>query len=292
MTAENEKEIKDLVKSEPNKVSTVAQVDNALAALYDHVSEIPFGQSATQNRAFVIGAEMSGARAIRTAALNLQSKLRDLRSYRINLKRTEIKRKQLELKISNMEDTFEKELLQLDLEELNGAENGKDKMLQDLLHEIRTLAVAVFNSKKISRDEFEANEIQAYAARFLKQSSTNDNLFGLGILAKIAKGEDAYALLAQGKGVDDVQGYLQDVVSGGAVIAQSNNIDLEKKAGAMLSSGKALLLEDLVKTSTDAIDLLKAVEGETTEPARLIADPSPANPPSSSPAPAGESAAG
>lgn len=296
MAEQPEISIKEVVKTEPVKVDSVAQVDRALEALYDHVSEIPFGQSATQNRAFVIGAEMSGARAIRTAALNLQSKLRDLRAYRINCKRAEIKKKQLELKIKSAEDGFDKELLQLDLEELLGGEIGKDKMLNDLLHEIRTLAVAVFNSKKISRDEFEANEIQAYASRFLKQVHTNDNVFGLGILAKIAKGEDAYALLASGKGVEDVQKYLQEVVSGGAVITQNAGAEMERTAGAMLSEGKAVLLKDLVQTSQDAIGLVKALEGDS-EPAKLLADPLPSDtPPAASDATASpvapESAAG
>ena len=135
----------------------------------DKYINIPFGNSQFQNEQFVINASLTPQRAFRQVALELNSRLGALRQGYFGARRHEVKKAQLKDKITNTVDLYEKQLLEIDLEELVAGESTTKKMVMDTLEEVKVFYSYFEKLPQFSREEFEAGEREYFETRLKKQ---------------------------------------------------------------------------------------------------------------------------
>ena len=132
--------------------------------------DIPFENSAFQNAAFVVSAEITPGRAFRAVGLRITAKLRALNETYFRLKRLEIDIEEINDKLRNENlSSFERRRLQVDLEEKQSNDWMTRKLIRDAEIEVGTLYALFKELPKYTRESFEAEEFNHFKERLLRQ---------------------------------------------------------------------------------------------------------------------------
>lgn len=172
-------------------------VDNS-QAIFEEINErlwdIPFDNSQFQNDNFVIASSMTPERAYRSAALRLQNRLNALKEAKFKSMRDDVKKRQLRYKIDKSSDEFEKELLEIDILEMESNEAYTAKLVNDAIVEANQLYKFIKSQPKYSRAEFEEAEKSHFEQRLLLESNgitgALKSLYDMGVDLDASNGKD------------------------------------------------------------------------------------------------------
>ena len=155
----------------PNSVITVEQATgNILQELEEAFFDIPFENSDFQNRAFVVAAQQTPARAYRAIGLRMHAKIRAVKEYQYAQAKLEIDIEEREAKIAD-ESTNPFERRRLELENIKAQDEagwGK-KLLNDALRELNCLYAEFKKLPRYTREQFEAEEAKHFDGRLQRQ---------------------------------------------------------------------------------------------------------------------------
>ena len=130
---------------------------------------IPFGNSRFQNVVFVAGTQDSPQRQYRAALLRLSDRIRAVRSTETELRRQAVKLRQAEKRIAAAADPDERELAEIDRDEITGGLAYTRKLYEDALAEIADLHALVQAHPAYTRAEFEQAEAAHFVASLVDQ---------------------------------------------------------------------------------------------------------------------------
>ena len=161
----------------------------------DHIKElekemlnVPFGNSAFQNQNFGVQ-HNSDARKYRHCLLQIDQKLRALKTCEFRRRRLEIDLEEIKYKL-NTEDlsTFDRRRLEIDFEEKEYGLNTEIKLIEDALIELHTYDVMLSKLPKITREEFENSEQKYWTTRLLESARheiVSNGTVSVGILESL-----------------------------------------------------------------------------------------------------------
>ena len=145
--------------------------EERLREIEDAFFDIPFENSAFQNRAFVIAAQITPARAYRAIGLRITAKLRALNDALFAERKLAVDILELDEKIKDPRTPkFELMRAEIDKEEKLSHEWMTRKLIRDAEVEVDTLYAAYKALPKIGRMEFEAEEQTHFSERLLRQA--------------------------------------------------------------------------------------------------------------------------
>lgn len=159
---------------------SIEKIQEQILAL---VEDVPFGNSDAQNRLAIVDGEHTPCRALRHAALRIINRLEAMRECEYAMRRREIEIKMLERDLANEPDELKRELIALDIEQKRGGSAYTRKLFKDAVREIESLWPVLQAMGKVTRDQFEAEEIGHYAAKHKQELNFSNDLF-----ARIGKG--------------------------------------------------------------------------------------------------------
>jgi len=143
----------------------VSVLEEIEAAFFD----IPFENSAFQTRAFVVAGQITPARAYRTLGLGMMSKIRAIQTSLIATERRTIKEAQLKDNISSAEEgSYDQQLLQLDLQELQQGKAWDGKLLNDALSDLNVMYTEFKRIPAYTRQQFEAEEQEHFEQKLTR----------------------------------------------------------------------------------------------------------------------------
>lgn len=152
------------------KPLAVEDIGHVLTQLEAAFFDIPFENSDFQNRAFVVAAQQTPARAYRAIGLRMFAKIRAVKEYLFQQERNKIDIEEKESKIESPDlSTFDKRRLELDILQLKEGDAWGKKLLNDALRELDCLHSEFKKLPTFSRDQFEAEERKHFAARMHRQ---------------------------------------------------------------------------------------------------------------------------
>jgi hypothetical protein len=152
------------------------KITNILTELEDSFYDIPFGNSAYQNKMFVINASYTPARAYRSIGLQLIEKINAIRENIIATKLNEIDIEELQEKLLDENlGKFDRRRMELDLIKKTSGKKWVDKMMNDALKELDSLYVEFVKYPKYTRELFEIEESHHFDKRFVAQLETRGN---------------------------------------------------------------------------------------------------------------------
>jgi hypothetical protein len=164
----------------------------------DLVEEIPLGNSITQTRMAVVNEQRTPQRAIRSAALQVLSRLQALNEAYYNSKKNEIEIDMFKAELAVLKNQSEPitspryRLIELELERRQATTGYGKKLVKDALTEIAVLLPILEKAGKIKRADFEAEEIEHYRVKYPEIVFTADegDLFtSLGGIAAVDESE-------------------------------------------------------------------------------------------------------
>lgn len=151
----------------------IAKVGGVLAELEAAFFDIPFENSDFQNRAFVVAAQQTPARAYRAIGLRMFAKIRAVKDFEISKARRQVDIDEKEYLLAKSSDEFERRRLTLDLLELREAGSWGEKLLNDALRELDCLYGEFRKLPKFTREAFEAEEQHHFELRLTRQITTS-----------------------------------------------------------------------------------------------------------------------
>lgn len=155
----------------PNSVITAEQATGSvLEELEDAFFDIPFENSDFQNRAFVVAAQQTPARAYRAVGLRMFAKIRAVKEYKFGQEKLAIDIEEREAKIAD-QDTNSFERRRLELENLKAMDERRwgEKLLNDALRELSCLYKEFKKLPSYTREQFEAEEEKHFTIRLNRQ---------------------------------------------------------------------------------------------------------------------------
>ena len=158
----------------------IEQIQERILAL---VEDVPFGNSNAQNRIAIVDGEQTPCRALRHSALRIINRLEAMRECEYAMRRRDIEIKMLERELASATDPLKRELITLDIEQKRGGGAYTRKLFKDAMREIESLWPVLQAMGKVTRDQFEAEEIEHYAAKHKQELDFSNDLF-----ARIGKG--------------------------------------------------------------------------------------------------------
>mgnify|MGYP000979502321 CR=1 FL=1 len=129
---------------------------------------VPFGNSAFQIVKFIVNEE-TPERALRVALLNYDAKMKALKESEFKRRRKEIDIAETKEKLQTAKG-FEKQRLEIDLEEAEYGMAEESKLIEDALIELALYEKIIKALPEISREQFESSEQKYWATRLLKQA--------------------------------------------------------------------------------------------------------------------------
>lgn len=146
------------------------------ASFYD----IPFGNSDYQNKAFVMAAEMTPARAYRHIGLRMFNRIAAIKELRYNRLLEDIDIEEKEYQINDIgTSSFDKRRRQIEINKILDAREHADKLLNDAIKELNCLYSEFKKFPKYTRLQFEEEE----AAHFtLKLENPNNSKLAMGLV--------------------------------------------------------------------------------------------------------------
>lgn len=154
-----------------NSVITVEQATgNVLQELEEAFFDIPFENSDFQNRAFVVAAQQTPARAYRAIGLRMHAKIRAVKEYQYAQAKLEIDIEEREAKIADERtDPFERRRLELENAKAQDESGWGKKLLNDALRELNCLYAEFKKLPRYTRAQFEAEEAKHFDGRLQRQ---------------------------------------------------------------------------------------------------------------------------
>jgi hypothetical protein len=128
---------------------------------------IPYGDSLFQIENFiVVGPD---GRKIRTCQLQLRKKLQAIEECKLRRRRLDIDKREKEEKLQTAEG-YEKERLQIDLDEIQYKLESEIELIEDCVIEARYYQGIIYSLPKMTREEFEAEEKGYWTGRLLNDA--------------------------------------------------------------------------------------------------------------------------
>lgn len=154
-----------------NSVITAEQATgNVLQELEEAFFDIPFENSDFQNRAFVVAAQQTPARAYRAIGLRMHAKIRAVKEYQYAQAKLAIDIEEREAKIADANtNPFDRRRLELENAKAQDESGWGKKLLNDALRELNCLYAEFQKLPKYSREQFEAEEKAHFMARMERQ---------------------------------------------------------------------------------------------------------------------------
>lgn len=147
----------------------VGDVPNVLEKLETAFYDIPFENSDYQNKAFVVAAQQTPARAYRAIGLRMFSKIRAVKEYMFSQEKSKIDIEEKEAKIASADtNEFDKRRLRLDIAQIQDGQKWGEKLLNDALRELDCLYAEFVKYPAYTRDAFEAEEVQHFDAKLTR----------------------------------------------------------------------------------------------------------------------------
>ena len=135
-------------------------------------NDIPYGNSDFQIVNFIVN-EITPERALRSCLLNLRQKAIALKESQIRLKRYIIDIDETKEKLAKIENKFEKQRLEVLIEEKTFYLMMEEKLVKDCIREYEVLLACFNKLPKITREEFE-NKERDYWFNRLRNNAINE----------------------------------------------------------------------------------------------------------------------
>jgi hypothetical protein len=150
---------------------TEKDFQNVMKELEDSFFDIPFGNTGYQTKAFVMSAAITPERMYRTIGLQILSLMNSVNNTIYHLKIGEIERQE-DLEKLNSPDlsNFEKQKLQLSLNNRDDNSKFNEKTLNDTIHELNILYAEFKKLPKFTREQFEAAEENYFTQSLERQA--------------------------------------------------------------------------------------------------------------------------
>lgn len=143
---------------------------DVLAELEAAFFDIPFENSDFQNRAFVVAAQQTPARAYRAIGLRMFAKIRALKEYEFAKRKTAIDIEEKRWKIADAATgEFDRRRLLIDIEQLEDGQGFSEKLKNDALRELDCLYAEFRKLPKYDRAKFEAEERVHFEHKLMRQ---------------------------------------------------------------------------------------------------------------------------
>lgn len=138
-------------------------VENILEELDTAYYDIPFGNSDYQNKAFVMAAEMTPARAYRHIGLRMFNRIAAIKELKFSrmLEAVDIEEKQAEIDNPGT-SPFDVKRRKIELEQIADRQVQTDKLLNDAIKELNCLYSEFKKFPTYTRLQFEAEEEQHF----------------------------------------------------------------------------------------------------------------------------------
>lgn len=149
----------------------VDDIGNVLSELERAFFDIPFENSDFQNRAFVMAAQQTPARAYRALGLRMFSKIQAVKTFLFEDERRKIDIEEKESRLADPDlSEFDRRRINLDLVQLQDGESWNRKLLSDAVHELSLLYAEFKKFPKYTREAFEAEEAVHFKVRLTRQA--------------------------------------------------------------------------------------------------------------------------
>lgn len=154
-----------------NAVITAEQATgNVLQELEEAFFDIPFENSDFQNRAFVVAAQQTPARAYRAIGLRMHAKIRAVKEYQYARAKLAIDIEEREAKIADERtDPFERRRMELENAKARDEAGWGEKLLNDALRELDCLYAEFNKLPRYNREQFEAEEEKHFLGKLNRQ---------------------------------------------------------------------------------------------------------------------------
>lgn len=154
-----------------NSVITAEQATgNVLQELEEAFFDIPFENSDFQNRAFVVAAQQTPARAYRAIGLRMHAKIRAVKEYQYAQAKLAIDIEEREAKIADASiNPFDRRRLELENAKAQDESGWGKKLLNDALRELNCLYAEFKKLPRYTRAQFEAEESKHFDGRLQRQ---------------------------------------------------------------------------------------------------------------------------
>lgn len=157
-------------------VMSMRVIDDVLNELESRFFDIPFENSAMQDRAFVVAAQHTPARAYRSIGLRMSAKIRAIQELEFARKKDEIDIAELEAKITNKKiSKFDRQRAALEIEKIISGRSYADKLLNDAIQSLNVLYAELKKYPHYTREQFEAEERLHFETRLISQVANGGN---------------------------------------------------------------------------------------------------------------------
>lgn len=149
-------------------------VDDVLTELNRRFFDIPFENSDFQNQAFVIGAQHTQGREYRAIGLRMFAKLQAINHLRYERRAEDIDIAEWRSLLNNANE-FDRQRLELKIERALAGRDYQNKLLNDAIRELNCLWSALQGYPELTREQFEAEELQHFKQHLTAQLETGGN---------------------------------------------------------------------------------------------------------------------
>ncbi len=160
-------------------MNSLVKPEDILQELETAFMDIPFENSAFQNKAFVMAQQHTPGRAFRSIGLRMFSKIQALKEAAYARQLDDIDIEELRFKI-NAEETspFDKRRFEIQINQKLDSRKWTDKLAGDALAELNTLYAEFKKFPAYTRESFEAEELQHFQTRLQRQIQIGDGAAG------------------------------------------------------------------------------------------------------------------
>lgn len=154
-----------------SKIESVNDVESIVSELQDAFYDIPFENSNFQNLCFVVGSQVTPARAYRALGLKITNKIQALREAKYALLKEDIDIDELRHTIENSQDIYARRRAELDLAHKLENRPFTMKLINDAVAEVAYMYSMFKLMPKYTREEFENEEQKHFKLRLDRQDN-------------------------------------------------------------------------------------------------------------------------
>lgn len=159
-----------------NLAVIVGNADKKVTSIVDEIEnaffDIPFENSAFQDKYFVLAAQITPARAYRALGLRMSAKIRALKEARYSLQLDDIEIEELRHKISlPATSDFDRRRHEVEINKRMDSRSWTAKLVNDAIVELEYLHAEFKKFPRYTREEFEKEEMSHFAARLSRQAN-------------------------------------------------------------------------------------------------------------------------
>lgn len=144
-----------------------------LKELEEAFYDVPFENSAYQNKVFVLAAQHTPARAYRALGLRMLSKINAIKELKYKRQLEEVEIDELnEVITDSISTSFAKRRAQIEIDYKLDGHNYSNKLLNDAVTELDLLYLEFKKYPKYTREQFEAEEVEHFTKHLMFQNQT------------------------------------------------------------------------------------------------------------------------